>query len=126
MASDPDAPDAPGGSVTCTNSSFSDHGVSGGGGAIYAEGGGDLNLKGTEFSGNSAGEGDGRGGAVFSDQGVNNYFSDSSFDGNSAHDGGAIACYGGTMSGLNVTNSVTSEVRYRVWRVQSRSSRSMW
>lgn len=108
MAADPDAPDAPGGSVTCTDSFFSDNGVGENGGAIYAEGGGDLNLEGNTFNRNEAGEG--RGGAVFSDRGVKNDFTNNAFDGNAAKDGAAIACYGGTMSGLNVTNSVTSEV----------------
>lgn len=97
-------------SFFCTDSSFSDHGVSGSGGAIYAEGAGKIDVQRSTFDRNSAGEADGRGGAIYSDRGVVNDLSDNSFDANSAHDGGAIACYGGTMRGLNVTNSVTSEV----------------
>lgn len=108
MAGDLDAPDASFGSVTCTDSYFSDNGVGENGGAIFAEGGGDLNLKGNTFERNEAS--DGRGGAVFSDRGVKNDFTDNTFDANAAMDGAAIVCYGGTMSGLNVTNSVTSEV----------------
>ena len=111
MAGDPNDPDAPGGSVSCTDTSFTENGASVNGGAIYAEGGGDLKLQGATFERNSAGDVDGKGGAVFSDRGVKNDISDSDFDGNSAGDGAAIACYGGDMSGLNVTNSVTSEVR---------------
>lgn len=103
-----DAPD--GSSVSSVDSSFYDHSVTGSGGAIYAEGDGTLDVSGNGFYRNSAGEDDGRGGAIFADRNVSVSIDDTVFAGNSAYDGAAIATWGGSMTGLNVTNCNTSEV----------------
>lgn len=103
------APD--GSSVSSVDTDFYDHSVTGSGGAIYAEGDGTLDVKGNGFYRNSADEGGGRGGAIYADRGVAVNVSDSDFIENSAYDAAAIASWGGTMTGLNVTDSTTSEVK---------------
>lgn len=102
------APD--GSSVSSVDSSFYDHSVTGSGGAIYAEGNGSLEVSRNGFYRNNAGEDDGRGGAIFAERNVEVSIEDTDFVGNSAYDGAAIVTWGGSMSGLNVTDCDTSEV----------------
>lgn len=105
--------------VSCFDSTFHDYSTGGSGGAIFAEGSGSLDISGSTFVGNSAGlysdtEGDGdtgSGGAIYAGPDVSLSVTDSTFEGNAAIDGGAIACYGGTLSGVTVSGSNTSEVR---------------
>lgn len=125
MADVDDLPNGPS-SVSCVDSTFYDYSTGGSGGAIFAEGSGSLDISGSAFVGNSAGlysgtntdtsstdddEDNGSGGAIYAGPDVSLSVTDSTFEGNSAIDGGAIACYGGTLSGVTVSGSNTSEVR---------------